>query len=176
MSVAKPSERQNPAADVDLWFPEGRSVTGLYILILWTFCWRSMMEAIEDLILVFGVPAMLQVKPWKARGASHHSLMWPTIIRTIFGLINPLDEFSFKEMSMWGKSKISSCCLCVWCKSKELGGRGSTRLPTTMVESFSADFFPAIARYWAEPHLEFCQISTTELLCKNMWSIFRWLG
>ena len=26
---------------------------------------------------------------------------------------------------MWGQPKISSCCLCVWCKSKELGGKES---------------------------------------------------
>ena len=25
---------------------------------------------------------------------------------------------------MWGKPKISFCCLRVWCKSKELGGKG----------------------------------------------------
>ena len=43
-----------------------------------------------------------------------------------FNLIHtlPLDEFSFKEMRTWGQSKISSRCLCVLCKSKELGCRG----------------------------------------------------
>ena len=32
-----------------------------------------------------------------------------------FSLIYPVDEFSFKEMKMWGQSKISSYCfvLCV---------------------------------------------------------------
>ena len=130
----------------------------------------------ECLILLFGVPAMRQLKPWSARGASHHPLIWATIIHTFFSLIHPVDEFSFKEMRMWGQPKTSSCCLCVWCKSKELGGRGSTRFPTSMSKSFSADFLPAIENYWTESHLEFCQSSTTELLCKNMWSAFRWLS
>ena len=58
-------------------------------------------------------------------------------------------------MSVWGQLKISSCYLYVWCKSKELGGRESTRFLTPMVESFSADFLPAIERYWKGSHLEF---------------------
>ena len=66
---------------------------------------------------------MRQLKPWSARGASHHPLIWATIIHTFFSLIHPVDEFSFKEMRMWGQPKTSSCCLCVWCKSKELQGR-----------------------------------------------------
>ena len=102
----------------------------------------------ECLILLFGVPAMRQLKSWSARGVSHHPLIWATIIHTFFNLIHPVDEFSFKEMHMWGKPKTSSCFLCVWCKSKELGGRGSTRSPTSMVESFSVDFLPAIESYW----------------------------
>ena len=42
-----------------------------------------------------------------------------------FSLIHPLDEFSLKEMRTWGQSKISFCFLCVWCKSREMGGRRS---------------------------------------------------
>ena len=125
-----------------------------------------MMGHIECLILIFGVPAMLQ-------GASHHPLIWATIIHTFFSLIHPVDEFSFKEMRMWGQPKTSSCCLCVWCKSKELGGRGSTRYPISIVESFPADFLPVIESYWKESHLEFCQTSTTELLAENTWNVLR---
>ena len=122
------------------------------------------MGDIECLILLFGVPAILQLKLWSVRGAPHHPLTWATIIHTFFSLIHPVDKFSFKEMSiMWGQTKISSCFLCVWCKSKEFGGRESTRFPTSIVESFSADFLPAIESYWKESHLEFCQTSTTEL-------------
>ena len=92
---------------------------------------------------------MLQLKTWSARVTSYHRLIWATIIHKLFSLIHAVDEFSFKVMSvMWGQPKISSCCLCVWCKSKELGGRGSTRSPTSMVESFSVDFLPAIESYW----------------------------
>ena len=59
-----------------------------------------------------------------------------------FSLIHPVDEFPFKEMGTWIQSEISSCCICVWCKSREMGGRGSPRFPTPMVESFSADHLP----------------------------------
>ena len=38
-----------------------------------------------------------------------------------------------------GQSKISSCCICDWCKSRAIGGRGSPRIETPMLESFSAD-------------------------------------
>ena len=50
----------------------------------------------------------------------------------VFSLIHtlPLDEFFFKEMRMWGQYKISSCFFCVWCKSRELGGRGSPGFAT----------------------------------------------
>ena len=58
----------------------------------------------------------------------------------------------------------------VWCKLKEMRGRGVQDSP--MVESFSADL-PAIESYWKESHLEFCRISTTEFLCESMWSAFR---
>ena len=33
---------------------------------------------------------------------------------------------------------------CDWCKSREVGGRGSPRFPITMVESFSPDLPPAV--------------------------------
>ena len=132
------------------------------------------MEDIECLTLLFGVPAMLQLKLWSARGESHQSLIWATVIHTFFSLIHPVDEFSFKEMSiMWGQPKISSCCLCVWYKSKELRGRGSTRFPTSIVVSFSADFLPAIESYWIEPYSDFCQTATTELFCENIWNVFK---
>ena len=132
------------------------------------------MEDIECLTLLFGVPAMLQLKLWSARGESHQPLIWATVIHTFFSLIHPVDEFSFKEMSiMWGQPKISSCCLCVWYKSKELRGRGSTRFPTSIVESFSADFLPAIESYWTEPYSDFCQTATTELFCENIWNVFK---
>ena len=38
----------------------------------------------------------------------------------VFSLMHPVDEFSFKEMRMWGQPMISSCCLCVTCESREL--------------------------------------------------------
>ena len=88
-------------------------------------------------------------KTLECEGSISSSTVWATIIHTFFSLIHPVHEFSFKEMSiMWGQPKISSCCLCVWCKSEELGGIRSKRFPISMVESFSADFVSAIESYW----------------------------
>ena len=56
-------------------------------------------------------------------------------------------EFSFKEMKMRVQSKISSCCVSDRCESREIGGRGRSRLPTRMVESFSTDLLPAIKTF-----------------------------
>ena len=41
----------------------------------------------------------------------------------VFSLICPVDEFSIKEMRMWGQPMISSCCFCITCASRELVGR-----------------------------------------------------
>ena len=55
---------------------------------------------------------------------------------------------------MWGQSKISCHCICDWCESRKMGGMGTPRLPTPMVESFSADLLPVIKSYWAESPFE----------------------
>ena len=51
-------------------------------------------------------------------------------------------------MRTQGESKVSSCCFCVWCKSRELGGRRSPRFPcvTPVPESFSSDLLRATLR------------------------------
>ena len=80
---------------------------------------------------------------------------------------------------MQGESKISSCCFCVLCESRELGGkegeegggegRGvSPRFPRVnpVVES-SGDLLWFIISYWAESHLKSCQTSMMELSCEN---------
>ena len=43
-------------------------------------------------------------------------------------------------------------CFCVWCKSRQLGGRVSPRFPcvTPAVESFSSNLLWAIISFWAE--------------------------
>ena len=85
---------------------------------------------------------MLRLKTWSARGASVHSACMgkePTVISRI----HPKDELSLKEIRMWSQSKISSCCICDWCESREMEGRGSPRLPTPLVENFSADLITA---------------------------------
>ena len=81
-------------------------------------------------------------------------LLWiiARLLVTPVTLIYLVDEFFIfsslallKEMRMLGESKISSCCICVLCKSRVLGGRGSPRFPclTPAVESFS-DLLQAI--------------------------------
>ena len=47
------------------------------------------------------------------------------------------------KMGSQGQSKISSCCFCVWCKSRELGGRENLKFPcvTPVVESFPQTLF-----------------------------------
>ena len=56
-----------------------------------------------------------------------------------FSLIYPVGEFSFKGVKTRGQSKVSSYCLCIWCESRELGSRGSSRFScvTPVVEAFS---------------------------------------
>ena len=59
-------------------------------------------------------------------------LLWVTgrLLVTRVSLIYLVDEFFIfsllvlllKEMRTRGESKISSCCFCVWCKSRELDG------------------------------------------------------
>ena len=63
---------------------------------------------------------------------------------------------NFKNSYFWwfGSDSARSIRLCVWRKSRELGGRGSPRFPTSMLESFSTDLLSAIKIYWAETHLE----------------------
>ena len=74
-----------------------------------------------------------------------------------------------EEMRNRGEFKISSCCFCVWCKSRDLGGKGGPWSPcvTPVVKSFSYDLLPAIISYWAESHLESCQKFTMDLSYEN---------
>ena len=52
-----------------------------------------------------------------------------------------MDEFSFKKRKTWGRSKITSYCICIWCESGERGGRRSSRFScvTPVAEIFSLD-------------------------------------
>ena len=52
----------------------------------------------------------------------------PDYYSHIFSLIHSADESSFKEMKTWDQSKISSCCLCVWCKSREIKWQGESKI------------------------------------------------
>ena len=121
---------------------------------------------------------LLQLIPRSAREVSHHPAFMgncPTITHPV-SLIYLVDEFFIfwllpllKEKGMRGESKISSYCFCVWCGSKELGGRRSPKFPcaTPLVEIFFLDLHRAIISYWAESHLESSQTSIMELSCEN---------
>ena len=52
-----------------------------------------------------------------------------------------MDKFSFSEMRMWDQFKITSYCFCVWCESREIGGRGSSTFPcvTQVLETSTLD-------------------------------------
>ena len=105
-------------------------------------------------------------------------LLWATarLLVTRVSLIYQVDElfiFEFlvllKEMKTRGEPEISSCCFCVWCKSRELEGRGSPRFPcnTQVLESFYSDLLRVRMTYLVESHLESCQTSTMELSYEN---------
>ena len=53
----------------------------------------------------------------------------------------PVDEFSFKKTRTWGQSEPSPYCFRVWCESRELRDRVSSRFlcVTLVVEAFSLD-------------------------------------
>ena len=68
----------------------------------------------EGLIWLFGVLAMLQLKPRSACGACYHLAFMGNHYAYVFSLIHPVDsyhpvEFFFKGMRTWGQPKISSC-------------------------------------------------------------------
>ena len=71
----------------------------------------------------------------------------PQILQVMFMLL--------KEMRTQCQSKISSCCFCVWCKSRESGDRMNPRFPcvTPMVERFSSDLLRTIINYWFSGNL-----------------------
>ena len=93
--------------------------------------------------------------------------MLPNILGNVAKLFRGMSVL-LKEMKTQAQSKISSF-FCVWCKPRELGGRGSTRFPcvTPVVKSFPSNLLWAIVSYWAKSHLESCQTSTMELFCEN---------
>ena len=124
------------------------------------------------------VCVLLQLNVRSTRRAFRIQLLWATgrllVARVSFVYLE--DEFFIflfmvfpEEMNTWSESKILSCCFCVWCKSRELGGRGSWRFfcVTPVVKSFFSDLRQAIISYWAELHLEICQTSTMETSCEN---------
>ena len=135
--------------------------------LLVTFCW-----------LLSVLVASVTIPEWEEI-ISHPAFMGicRTISRTcqpyLIYLVDGFFMLSFlvliKETKTWSEFKISSCCFCVWCKSRELGVRESSRFSpvTPVVESFFSDLLRAVISYLAELHLESCQTYTTEASCEN---------
>ena len=73
----------------------------------------------------------------------------------VFSLTTHCQWVLLQGNKTWVQSKISSCCLCLWCNSRELIDRGSPRFTTPIVESSSTDLLPPIKSYWVYSHLEF---------------------
>ena len=64
------------------------------------------------------------------------------IVPHVSSFIYSVDELSFKGVTTWGKPVQDFILLfCVWCKSRELGDRGSSRFSfvTPVMETFSSD-------------------------------------
>ena len=80
---------------------------------------------------------MSRLKPWNTNGSisssSFHVQLVDCYYSRILALSNQWMKFSFNEMRMWGQSKISSCCICDWCKSSEKGGRGNQAMQHNFV-------------------------------------------
>ena len=74
------------------------------------------MGEVEYPIKLFGVLVMFQLNFWSLRGVSPQTAFMGNSYSHVISLMHPMDEFSLKEMRAWGQSKISSCCLCVWCE------------------------------------------------------------
>ena len=127
---------------IRVWFPGGQNVHGPIIFDIVNFRYELMIGKTEGLfaVLVVWSVSYASVKNLECEGSIYSFSFygkWPTII----SLIHPKDELSFKEMRMWGQSKISSCFICDWCESREMGGRQSPRLPTPVVENSPQTFF-----------------------------------
>ena len=94
-------------------------------------------------MLVSKICLLFWLKSRSVRGVSHRPAFmgnYPTISHTLLALL-PGGRVLLQGKRMWGQSKISSYCFCVWCKSRELGSRGSSRFPcvTPVLETFYSD-------------------------------------
>ena len=92
-------------------------------------------------------------------------------------------------MRTWDQSKISSCCLCVWCNSRTLIGRGSPRSPAPIFFIIQVIFFipnnnggkllhrpsTTYKSYWAESHLEFKLWLNPGARREHLTSLFSWI-
>ena len=114
-----------------------------------------------------------------ARGASHHPAFMGncrTISHTFYSLIYLVDEFPLKEMTMWGRSKISSYCFFLWCESSSLL-RLKSRLESThfcylLMVQWSLLFFNSKIIKFSGTNFSGCSI-----FCKLRGTYFRdsWL-
>ena len=96
-----------------------------------------------------------------------------------------MGEFSFKEMRTRGQSKISSCCICDWCKSREIGGNrkqgragGVVNIPNTNGGKLLSRPLYSCKSHWTDSALEL-----SILLClipgargEHLTSLLSWIA
>ena len=96
-------------------------------------------------------------------------LRWSGIIYLTLPFFLQCDKPQRLNFLLVARCSLLLCYFHVWCKSRELRGRGNSRFPCVapVVESFFSDFLRARISYWEESHLESCQASTMEPSCEN---------
>ena len=106
-------------------------------IIFWNYCWNIIFTRLWHQVYPSGQNpgARGSISPFSFYGQP------PDYQSNAWSLDYPVDEFSCQEMRTWFWSKITSCCICVWCESEEIGGRRSPRFPyvTPVFEIFSLD-------------------------------------
>ena len=92
---------------------------------------------LEGKIVLFIALAKIQERKGSISPTSFYGQL-PNYQSHVFSLIYPVGEFFFTDVKTWSQSKISSYWF-VWCESRELGSKGSSRFTciTPVVETFS---------------------------------------
>ena len=65
-----------------------------------------MIGEVDGLIRLYGVLAMLQLKPGSTGGVSHETAYYMSDLFARFSLMYQVDSGSLQEMRTWGQSKI----------------------------------------------------------------------
>ena len=130
---------------------ERLNVRRLYIFVEWS---RAYKINISVVILYSGEWSCILLRPTSRSMRDEGSISsYPFIGNcSTINYIFPVLSAHWK----WGRGvslRVSSYCLCLWCESRDLGGRGSSRIPCVTQTEYQIS------------QLEFLQISAMEVLC-----------